>query len=414
MTETNKQLNYTNLLNKKMFIISNYPAQNSGTWKVLKSYLNILKEWQEEYHFQIHVAFVEQHNNPTNEAHLIPEPFTFSHILSEIETDFMRRSWYTEGHWEHTDYIRSVFNKKMLKLINSYAPDLVIDFDGDMVCFDDFMSAYDLNTRVPLIKFIHGKIVLDIYRSASKYYEIVLPKTHVMVSINRDMMNRYQEFAGDTIKNKEVTFLYNPFHLNTIQNLRFQVEDEETEQLLNENYIIAIGRDAPQKNYPEMLQIYAQLKQRGLQYKLYILGMDVTQNSLISQIQQLGLENDVRILGIKSNVFRFLEKAKLLIHTAVHEGLCGAVIESLACATPVVVMDCPTGMDEILDGGKYGMLVPLHDQAQFIEKVEFLLNNPNEYQHYADLSAQRAKDFDVSQIAEQFLGMLNRSFEYTK
>ena len=60
-----------------------------------------------------------------------------------------------------------------------------------------------------------------------------------------------------------------------------------------------------------MLQIYAQLKQRGLQYKLYILGMDVTQNSLISQIQQLGLENDVRILGIKSNVFRFLEKAKL-------------------------------------------------------------------------------------------------------
>ena len=54
-------------------------------------------------------------------------------------------------------------------------------------------------------------------------------------------------------------------------------------------------------------------------------------------------------------------RARLAVCASVYEGLGNAIIEALACGTPVVSTDCPYGPAEILQGGRYGALTPVGD-----------------------------------------------------
>ena len=49
------------------------------------------------------------------------------------------------------------------------------------------------------------------------------------------------------------------------------------------------------------------------------------------------------------------------------------LIEALACGAPIVATDCPSGPQEILDGGRYGMLVPVGDVAALASALEHAL-----------------------------------------
>jgi glycosyltransferase involved in cell wall biosynthesis len=46
-----------------------------------------------------------------------------------------------------------------------------------------------------------------------------------------------------------------------------------------------------------------------------------------------------------------------------------ALIEALATHTPVVSTDCPSGPREVLDGGRYGALVPVGDDLAMAEAI---------------------------------------------
>jgi glycosyltransferase involved in cell wall biosynthesis len=58
----------------------------------------------------------------------------------------------------------------------------------------------------------------------------------------------------------------------------------------------------------------------------------------------------------------------------VYEGLCNAIIEALACGTPVVSTDCPYGPREILQDGRYGTLVPVGDARAMASALQAALD----------------------------------------
>ena len=51
-----------------------------------------------------------------------------------------------------------------------------------------------------------------------------------------------------------------------------------------------------------------------------------------------------------------------------------ALIEALCLNLPVVSTDCPNGPHEILDGGKYGELVPMDDSMAMAGAIAKLLD----------------------------------------
>ena len=64
--------------------------------------------------------------------------------------------------------------------------------------------------------------------------------------------------------------------------------------------------------------------------------------------------------------------------------------------------DCPHGPAEILDGGRYGRLVPVGDDAAMAKAMADVLVSPPD----TALLRQRSQEFTVERSADGYLGAL--------
>ena len=117
---------------------------------------------------------------------------------------------------------------------------------------------------------------------------------------------------------------------------------------------------------------------------------------------KLGVAEDVILPGYKDNPFAYMARARVLVLSSTHEGLPGVLIQALACGCPVVSTDCPSGPKEILDGGRFGALIPVGDVAALADAINTTLDKPLAS---AVLKA-RAEKFSVDRAVDSYLRLL--------
>jgi glycosyltransferase involved in cell wall biosynthesis len=136
--------------------------------------------------------------------------------------------------------------------------------------------------------------------------------------------------------------------------------------------ILAVGRLTAQKDYPTLIQAFAQVRKTRAA-RLLILGEGEERPVLEALVRQLGLEQDVRMPGFILNPYPFMVQAALFVLSSRWEGLPGVLIEALYCGAPLIATDCPSGPREILAEGKYGLLVPVGDPIALSRAIEATL-----------------------------------------
>ena len=131
-------------------------------------------------------------------------------------------------------------------------------------------------------------------------------------------------------------------------------------------------------------------------------GRTVLQN-LETLIDELELTSVVALPGFVNNPYAFMSKASVLAMSSVCEGFGNVIAEALACGTPVVSTDCPSGPSEILEYGKYGTLVPLADPQALAEAILTTLTSATD----SEALRQRAKTFSIETAVDSYLEILD-------
>jgi glycosyltransferase involved in cell wall biosynthesis len=125
--------------------------------------------------------------------------------------------------------------------------------------------------------------------------------------------------------------------------------------------ILGIGRLVAQKDFATLIDAFAIARNHGLRARLVILGEGPERAALQARIETLGLQDCASLPGFMLHPLNLLAQADMLVLSSRYEGFGNVLVEALGCGTPVVTTNCPHGPAEIVDGGRFGALVPVGD-----------------------------------------------------
>lgn len=164
--------------------------------------------------------------------------------------------------------------------------------------------------------------------------------------------------------------------------------------------ILTVGSMKAQKNHPLLLRAFARLDRPDA--RLMFVGDGAGREALLSLARDLGVADRVILAGFRPDPTPFYLTADLFVLSSDYEGFGNVIVEAMACGTPVVSTDCPSGPGEILDRGKHGRLVPVGDVDILATAITDSLRTPVSRER---LKA-RAADFHPAKAARAYFDLL--------
>lgn len=165
--------------------------------------------------------------------------------------------------------------------------------------------------------------------------------------------------------------------------------------------VMGVGRLAHQKNFELLLEAMA-LVVEGHDARLVVFGEGPDRDRLLADAARLGIADRVDFPGFVDNPYAHMAAADVFALSSRFEGLPTVLIEALYCGVPIVSTDCPSGPDEILDGGRYGALVPVDDAAALAAAIGDVLGAETR----PTVPDDAWRPFEEDTVVEQYLDVL--------
>jgi glycosyltransferase involved in cell wall biosynthesis len=164
---------------------------------------------------------------------------------------------------------------------------------------------------------------------------------------------------------------------------------------------LAVGRLSQQKDFSNLIQAFALVRQQKAA-RLMILGEGETRSELEAEIAALGITEDVSLPGFVQNPYAYMRNSTAFVLSSRWEGLPTVLIEAMACGCSVVATDCPSGPQEILAAGKYGLLVPIENAAALADAMVQTLETPIDRASSIERGMYFSSDRAVSEYLKLF------------
>jgi len=269
------------------------------------------------------------------------------------------------------------------------------------------------------------------------------PEAALIIANSKGVKNDL-EYNFDVPQGK-IKVIYNGCDTEGVSKLAVEPLDNGWAEVFKDPVLITSGRLAPAKGHKYLLRIFSRLKKTRPALKLVILGEGGLKAGLIKLAGELKLKvfdaakgplppepRDVYFPGFEENPYKFIARAAVFVFPSLWEGLPNALIEAMACGTPVASADCPGGPREILapdtpiDSGTrtaeqapYGLLLPLLGEPErrtpapggsaeevWAAGILEMLDTPGALEKYSLAGSKRAADFELSRIAALWLETL--------
>lgn len=220
----------------------------------------------------------------------------------------------------------------------------------------DIVHAHDMKASVvaaitcgaiPLISHVHNNNFNSrgISVKALLYY-VAAKKSSSILWVSK---SSFEGYRFHRCFEKKSNVLYN---IIDAEALRRKVKMDENEYRYD---IVYVGRLTYQKNPQRLLRVIRMVVQAEPAAKVAVVGTGDLDNEVRALAREYELEENVDFLGFRSNPYKLLKEAKLMIMTSRWEGTPMCALEAMALGVPIV--STPTdGLCELVDDGVTGFL----------------------------------------------------------
>ncbi len=265
--------------------------------------------------------------------------------------------------------------------------------DGDVILLTSNLLYPDLVTRLSkyskralYVLHAHQDILSFSKRLPYKIFVRLLYRNRQIVCVGKSIADEMTNVYG--MDKKMIRVVQNPVDGRTIDRMRYEKND------FPYPYILFCGRLTAVKCPERVIRAFY----KGGFYKNYslvILGIGELEDKLKQMAEKYNVAEKVCFRGWEKNVYKWMDKADLLILTSDSEGLSMVLLEALYCECPVVAVRS-RGPEQIMTGELERYLCGPSDDS-VIGTMKAALS------HYPDHLVRYTENFSVDKNVKTYL-----------
>jgi len=288
---------------------------------------------------------------------------------------------------------------KLFKLIWFNKPDIVFSNAGHLNLLLSILikilpkKICYIARETAIVSFRHkfnkkGKFYNFLYKRFYKNFDHIIAQSSFM---KKDLHINYE------INENKIKVINNPVEVNRLHNIILNKKKEFLKK--DKINLLAVGGLRKVKRFDILIHSLVYLNDN---YRLTIIGEGVEKEKLKALVTKLKLENKVVFLGFVSLPVNYMQEADLLIVTSEHEGFPNVVLEANAVGLPVVALNSPGGIREIIKNNFNGWVINDSKIKTLAQEIDTIVNYKLHKVNRKDIIAYTYKMYDQKNILKKY------------
>lgn len=165
-----------------------------------------------------------------------------------------------------------------------------------------------------------------------------------------------------------------------------------------------IGRFSSEKRHAHLIDAAVRLRQKGLLFRILLAGTGPEEIRLREKIDREGLTDSIVFCGYMAPK-EFFQKIDLLVMCSTVENLPFSILEAMAYGVPVAAYDVG-GIPDLVEDGQTGVLIPSGSIEGLANKLEELVQNPEQICCMGKNAYERGREsFSSVQMIEKHIDL---------
>ena len=239
-----------------------------------------------------------------------------------------------------------------------------------------------------------------LYRCVPLSYRMLSPLISRAVAVSGGVAKELEAFAR--LSRDRILTINNPVVGPDFEARSQQIVEHPWFHKPRKPVFVTAGRLVSHKDHETMIRALS-IHRRRFDSRLIVLGAGPLQQALADLVVQLDLTTSVDFLGFRCNVLPFFRQADAFLLSSRCEGFGNVIVEALGCGTPVISIQCEHGPAEILDDGRYGVLVKTRDPKALADAMDQVATLRERFP--AEVLRQRAAHFSYAACVSRYMAM---------
>lgn len=324
----------------------------------------------------------------------------FSHLILRMPNN---KKWCAKENYLFTEAIIRKGNFDYIIYQDSYAPtekivcSLALKYNVPLYVFEHSSPLFIYNKRNldsicsfkgflrrilhPYLLWKEKKRKLYLLNSCSKY--VLLSKQYIKPFLN----------LLDLKVSDKLLYINNPIYFNS-----------NIDGIKKEKIVLFVGRLTKSKGLYSMINAWSELSRKLIDWMFIIVGDGEDRPSLENLVRKKRIPN-IKFEGFQDPT-KYYMKAKIFWMMSKFEGWPMTLIESMQLGCVPIVYESFSAVNDIIDDGINGYLVPYKNTKRFISRTKSLIDDADEWQSKSENARQKVKQFDVQKIADTWVKLL--------
>jgi glycosyltransferase involved in cell wall biosynthesis len=240
-----------------------------------------------------------------------------------------------------------------------------------------------VGTKIPVFWHLQDELKPHPISTAIRIFVACSKRTRLIPASQATADSFYGKLLKRFGKNVPLRVVHNAIELERFESdPAHRTKIREEFNLNDSEYLLGIiGQITPRKGQLELVRTFAETLNQTPNSTLLIVGKPMFNKDheylreIKEAIDQMGLNERVKLLGLRSDVPAIMQALDVLVINSKSEALVVVGIEAMACGTPVIATDAG-GTREMIEHRENGLIVNFGDDRELKNSIIELSHNP--------------------------------------